>query len=210
MNLKYKGVKMAENIESNPFIDVTVFLFFEDIADKQGVEGFTNYMVSQAESLAKAVPEEEYETWDDFANSVAAGESVFSSFEKIKQISNNGFVTEICPFSNAIREYIRRLGSFNQVHLEATNHYNNTVQPSAAFSSCMMHQTYRQEVAKRIKIAGKPLNYAQIAAKAYTGDVAMPPEAWKRVLLSKAGVSETQGYMEMRENSCLYVLYADE
>ncbi len=201
---------VAEEINSNPFIDVSVFLFFEDIADKQGVEGFTNYMISQAESLAKAVPEEEYETWDDFANAVSAGESVFSSFEGIKQISSNGFVTEICPFSNAIREYIKRLGNFNKVHQEATDHYNNTVQPSAAFSACMMHQTYRQEVAKRIKIGGKPLNYAQIAAKAYTGHVAMPPEAWKKVLLSKAGVSETQGYMEMRENACLYVLYAQD
>ena len=43
---------MAETIESNPFVDVSVFLFFEDISDKQGVEGFTNYIVGQAKSLA--------------------------------------------------------------------------------------------------------------------------------------------------------------
>lgn len=201
---------MAKNINSNSFIDVSVFLFFEDIADKQGVEGFTNYIIGQAESLAKSIPQEEYETWEDFTNAVVAGESVFSSFERIKQISDNGFVTEICPFENAIREYIKRLGNFNMVHMEATDHYNNTVQPSAAQSSCMMHQTYRQEVAKRIKIAGKSLNYAQIAAKSYAGNVSLPPASWKKVLLEKAGVSETQGYMEMRENACLYALFVDE
>ncbi len=201
---------MAENIESNPFVDVSVFLFFEDISDKQGVEGFTNYMVGQAESLAKSVPEEEYDTWEDFANAVSNRESVFSSFESIKQISKNGFVTNICPFSKAIREYIKRIGNFNPVHVEATDHYNHTIQPSAAHSACMMHQTYRREVAKRIKIGGKPLQYAQIGAKAYTGYIALPPESWKKVLLEKAGISETQGFMEMRDNSCLYLLYVEE
>ena len=198
---------MAETIASNPFVDVSVFLFFEDISDKQGVEGFTNYIVGQAKSLAKSVPEEEYDTWEDFTNAVVNGESVLSSFENIKQISSNGFVTNVCPFAKAIREYIKRLGNFNPVHMEATDHYNHTIQPSAAHSACMMHQTYRNEVAKRIKIGGKPLQYAQIAAKAYTGKIALPPGSWKKVLLEKAGISETQGFMEMRENSCLYVLY---
>lgn len=201
---------MTEAIASNPFVDVSVFLFFEDISDKQGVEGFTNYIVGQAKSLAKSVPEEEYDNWEDFANAVVNGESVLSSFENIKQISSNGFVTKVCPFAKAIREYIKRLGNFNPVHMEATDHYNHTIQPSAAHSACMMHQTYRNEVAKRIKIGGKPLQYAQIAAKAYTGKIALPPESWKKVLLEKAGISETQGFMEMRENSCLYVLYVQE
>jgi hypothetical protein len=201
---------MAETIASNPFVDVSVFLFFEDISDKQGVEGFTNYIVGQAKSLAKSVPEEEYDNWEDFANAVVNGESVLSSFENIKQISANGFVTKVCPFAKAIREYIKRLGNFNPVHMEATDHYNHTIQPSAAHSACMMHQTYRNEVAKRIKIGGKPLQYAQIAAKAYTGKIALPPESWKKVLLEKAGISETQGFMEMRENSCLYVLYVQD
>ena len=201
---------MAETIASNPFVDVSVFLFFEDISDKQGVEGFTNYIVGQAKSLAKSVPEEEYDTWEDFTNAVVNGESVLSSFENIKQISSNGFVTNVCPFSKAIREYIKRLGNFNPVHMEATDHYNHTIQPSAAHSACMMHQTYRNEVAKRIKIGGKPLQYAQIAAKAYTGKISLPPESWKKVLLEKAGISETQGFMEMRENSCLYVLYIQD
>ncbi|SFM15560.1 hypothetical protein [Methanolobus profundi] len=201
---------MAENIGSNPFVDVSVYLFFEDISDKQGVEGFTNYMVGQAESLAKSVPEEEYKTWDDFVNAVTNGESVLSSFEHIGQISEYGFVTKVCPFSKAIREYIKRIGNFNPVHMEATDHYNHTIQPSAAHSACMMHQTYRKEVAKRIRIGGKPLQYAQIAAKAYTGKIALPPESWKKVLLEKAGISETQGFMEMRENSCLYLLYVED
>jgi hypothetical protein len=201
---------MAETIASNPFVDVSVFLFFEDISDKQGVEGFTNYIVGQAKSLARSVPEEEYNNWEEFANAVVNGESVLSSFENIKQISPNGFVTKVCPFSKAISEYIKRLGNFNPVHMEATDHYNHTIQPSAAHSACMMHQTYRNEVAKRIKIGGKPLEYAQIAAKAYTGKIALPPESWKKVLLEKAGISETQGFMEMRENSCLYVLYVHD
>jgi hypothetical protein len=167
-------------------------------------------MVGQAESLAKSVPEEEYRTWDDFANAVINGESVLSSFEHIGQISKFGFVTKVCPFSKAIREYIKRIGNFNPVHMEATDHFNHTIQPSAAHSACMMHQTYRKEVAKRIKIDGKPLQYAQIAAKAYTGKIALPPESWKKVLLEKAGITETQGFMEMRENSCLYLLYVEE
>jgi len=200
---------MAKELSSNPFIDVSVYLFFEDIADKQGVEGFTNYMIGQAKSLARSVPTEVYDTWEEFVEAAKNGDSVFSSFEKVDHPQGNCFVTKECPFTVGIKEYIKRLGDFSKVHMDATKHYNNTVQPSAAFSKCILHQTYRQEVANRITIEGKPLRYAQIATKGYTGDVVTPPSNWERVLLEKGGITQTEAYMLLRANDCLYLLYVD-
>ena len=58
------GKMRATLIANNPFVDVAAHLFLEDIADKQGAAGMNTYLMSLATSLAKSMPEEEYDTWD--------------------------------------------------------------------------------------------------------------------------------------------------
>ncbi len=61
-------------IDDNPLVDVAAYLFLEDIADKQGAAGMNTYLMSLATSLAKSMPEEEYNTWDDFLTALIKGE----------------------------------------------------------------------------------------------------------------------------------------
>ena len=51
-----------------------IFRFLEDIADKQGASGMNTYLMSLASSLAKSMPEEAHETWEDFMEALKNGD----------------------------------------------------------------------------------------------------------------------------------------
>src|SRR5256712_11929519 len=89
------GVDMATEpardrlIESNPFVDVATHLFLEDIADKQGASGLNNYLMSLATNLAKSMPEEEDDTWDEFLEALKSGNSILTAFEEVFMPTKN-------------------------------------------------------------------------------------------------------------------------
>jgi hypothetical protein len=186
-------------IDDNPFVDVAAYLFLEDIADKQGASGMNNYLVSLATSLAKSMPEEEYETWEEFVESLQKGESIMSAFENVVMATPHCLVTTECPFQKGWEEYTRRIGSFSKIHYDVAEYYNSTVKPGAVDSQCIIHQTFRSAASERIRVAGKPVKYAQVAA--------ISPEEWLPILLEKSGISHTMLNMIMRNNACLWILY---
>ncbi len=196
-----------ELIEDNPFVDVAAFLFLEDIADKQGAAGMNNYLMSLATSLAKSMPEEKYDTWDDFLDAVKRGESTISTFENIITPTGNCIVTTKCPFSRAWSEYTRRIGHFSKIHYDVAEYYNNTVKPGAIDTMCIIHQTFRNAASERIRVGGKPVKYAQIACVSPEGAKKITPEEWLPILLEKAGITKTEMNMALRNNTCLWILY---
>ncbi len=193
----------------NPFVDVAAYLFLEDIGDKQGAAGMNNYLMSLATSLAKSTPKEEDRSWDDFKESLEKGESIISSFEEVKCPTNNCVVTETCPFTRGWQEYTKRIGEFAGIHIEVAEYYNATVKPGAVDSQCIIHQTFRNAAAKRIKVGGKTVRYAQIEAVTPNADSKRAPDEWLPILLERAGVTETELNMTMRNNDCVWILYTD-
>ncbi|MFH0815490.1 MAG: hypothetical protein V1934_01555 [Methanobacteriota archaeon] len=194
-------------IDDNPFVDVAAYLFLEDIADKQGASGMNNYLVSLATSLAKSMPEEEYETWEEFVESLQKGESIISAFENVVMATPHCLVTTECPFQKGWEEYTRRIGSFSKIHYDVAEYYNSTVKPGAVDSQCIIHQTFRSAASERIRVAGKPVKYAQVAAISPGGNKKVAPEEWLPILLEKSGISHTMLNMIMRNNACLWILY---
>jgi len=194
-------------IDDNPFVDVAAYLFLEDIADKQGASGMNNYLVSLATSLAKSMPEEEYDNWEEFVESLQKGESIISAFETVVMATPHCVVTTECPFQKGWEEYTKRIGSFSKIHYDVAEYYNATVKPGAVDSQCIIHQTFRNAAAERIKVQGKPVKYAQIAAVSPGGNKKVAPEEWMPILLEKAGISHTMLNMIMRNNACLWLLY---
>jgi hypothetical protein len=194
-------------IDDNPFVDVAAYLFLEDIADKQGASGMNNYLVSLATSLAKSMPEEEYETWEEFVESLQKGESIMSAFENVVMATPHCLVTTECPFQKGWEEYTRRIGSFSKIHYDVAEYYNSTVKPGAVDSQCIIHQTFRSAASERIRVAGKPVKYAQVAAISPGGNKKVAPEEWLPILLEKSGISHTMLNMIMRNNACLWILY---
>lgn len=196
-------------IESNPFVDVATHLFLEDIADKQGASGLNNYLMSLATNLAKSMPEEEYDTWDELLDALKSGNSILTAFEDVFMPTKNCVVTRRSPFERGWQEYIKRVGTFSRIHQEVAEYYNSTVKPTSINSLNIIHQTFRAAAAERITVGGRQVKYAQIATVWTDGEKKIVPDEWLPILLQKAGISRTELNMLLRNNSDVWLLYTD-
>lgn len=207
--MKDKDERGTTLIEDNPLVDVAAYLFLEDIADKQGASGMNTYLMSLATSLAKSMPEEEYNSWEDFLGALRKGESIISSFEVLKTRTENCIVTQECPFARGWVEYTKRIGSFSTMHYEVAEFYNSNVKPGAINTCCIIHQTFRNAAVERIRVAGRPVKYAQIAAVWSDGVKVIAPDEWLPILLEKAKITKTELNMMLRNNADIFVLYME-
>ncbi|TLZ52046.1 MAG: hypothetical protein E6K18_03600 [Methanobacteriota archaeon] len=196
-------------IESNPFVDVATHLFLEDIADKQGASGLNNYLMSLATNLAKSMPEEEYDTWDEFLEALKSGNSILTTFEEVFMPTKNCVVTRRSPFERGWQEYVKRVGSFSRIHEEVAEYYNSAVKPTAINSLHIIHQTFRAAASDRITVGGKRVKYAQVATVWTDGEKKIVPDEWLPVLLQKAGISRTELNMLLRNNADVWLLYTE-
>ena len=194
-------------INDNPFVDIAAYLFLEDIADKQGAPGMNNYLVSLAYSLARAMPFEEYASWEDFVDAIKNGESILSAFEKIEPISNYCMVTKENPFARGWEEYTKRIGEFPKIHKEVAEYYNSTVTPTAIDTQDVIIQSYRKAAAERIRVSGRPIGVAHIATVSTDSSKKVTPKEWLPLLLEKAQITQTQLNMIMRNNASVWIVY---
>lgn len=196
-------------VDNNPVVDVAAFLFLEDIADKQGEAGMNNYLMSLAASLAKTMPEEEYDTWEDFQEAMKNGESSLSVFEEIINPTPYCFVTTTCPYERGIGEYRRRIGELAPQHFNVAEYYNNTIKPGALDTCCVIHETFRQFATERIKVNGLNIKYAQISNVRSDGRHMRAPDEWLPIILEKANLSSTKLNMLQRSNACIWLIYPE-
>ena len=207
---KAEEIGEKEYLESNSLVDVSAFLFLEDIADKQGEGGMASYLISLASSLAKSMPEEEYETWDDFLTALQNGQSILSTFEKITLVTKNCIATEPCPFERGLKEYAKRIGKLNPQHYQVAEYFNATVHPGALNTCCVIHETYRTFAAERIRVGGKQVRVAQISNALDDGTHSRVPDEWLPIVLEKAGISMTKLNMLQRNNACIWMVYTTD
>ncbi|UCH88654.1 MAG: hypothetical protein JSV49_10440 [Thermoplasmata archaeon] len=197
-------------IGSNPFVDVAAFLFLEDIADKQGEAGMNNYLISLASSLAKSMPAEEYNTWEEFLDAIKRGESILTTFESTITPTDNCMVTTTCPFTKGLKEYTKRIGELAQVHFNVAEYYNHNVKPGALTTCCVICQSFRNFACERIKVEGKSVRYSQLSNVLFNGTHKVAPEEWLPILLEKSGISKTKLNMLQRSNDCIWMLYSED
>lgn len=197
--------------QSNPFVDVSAFLFLEDIADKQGEAGMNNYLISLASSLARSMPEEEYDTWEEFLAAITSGESILTAFE-IETITptENCMVSVICPYTKGLKEYTKRIGELSQVHFNVAEYYNHNVKPGALTTCCVICQSFRNFACERISVAGKTVKYAQLSNVLFNGTHKVAPDEWLPILLEKGGISKTKLNMLQRSNDCIWLVYLED
>ncbi len=197
----------AQELPTNPFVDVAMILFLEDIAEKQRVEGLLTYMINQGVALAEAMPPEDYLSWDDFIGALNEGRSIFSALEGTQVFSRYVLVTPVNPFHEAYATYIRLMGELLPAHRDVVELYNGRVQNSAVESMSIIHQAFRRALIRRITVAGQPVRYAELGVKGYDGVIKIAPEGWLEVLLEKAEITATQLQMGIRQNSNVILLY---
>ena len=193
-------------VDSNPFVDIATHLFLEDLASKVGVAGLNNYLISLANNLAANMPEEEYETWDEFLEALKNGHSILSSFEDVNAVTKHCLVTRRSPFERGWREYAKRVGAFSKVHREVAEYYNSKVKSTAVNSLHIILHSFRDAASKRIRVSGKPLKYEQIATVWVDGERKVAGDDRLNGLLKKAGISRTRLGMLLRNNADVWLL----
>jgi len=196
-------------IDDNPLVDIAGLMFLEDIADKQGEAGMTNYLVSLASSLAKSMPEEEYESWDRFLDSLRNRESILTTFDNVITPTETCVATYLCPFERGVSEYTARIGELPNLHKSVAEHFNNTVKPSTVNTCCVICQSYRNFAASRIKVKKKPVRYAQISVSNF-GNHIQAPDEWLPILLERADISKTRLNMLERKSACTWMVYQED
>ncbi len=196
-------------IDSNPFVDIATHLFLEDLASKVGVAGLNNYLISLANNLAASMPEEEYESWDEFLDALKNGHSILSSFEDVHAVTKHCMATRRSPFERGWREYAKRVGAFSKVHREVADYYNAKVKPTAVNSLHIILQTFRDAASKRIRVGGKPMRYEQIATVWVDGERKVAADDRLPSLLKRAGITKTRLGMLLRNNADVWLLTTD-
>ena len=196
-------------IDSNPFVDIATHLFLEDLASKVGVAGLNNYLISLANNLAANMPEEEYETWDEFLEALKNGHSILSSFEDVHAVTKHCVVTRRSPFERGWREYAKRVGAFSKVHKEVAEYYNAKVKSTAVNSLHIILQTFRDAASRRIRVGGKTLRYEQIATVWVDGERKVAGDDRLPGLLKRAGISRIRLGMLLRNNADVWLLATD-
>ena len=192
--------------EGNPFVEIATHLFLEDLAGKVGVAGLNNYLVSLAKNLAEAMPREEYGTWSEFLAALRDGQSILSTFEEVRPVTDRCMSTPRSPFERGWREYAKRVGSFAPVHKEVAAYYNHKVRPTAVTSMHIVLHTFREAAAARVRIGDAGVRYEPVAAAWVDGDVQLPEEPRLESLLKRAGISRTKLGMLLRNHSDVWIL----
>ena len=196
-------------IDSNPFVDIATHLFLEDLASKVGIAGLNNYLISLANNLAASMPEEDYETWDEFLEALRNGHSILSSFEDVQAVTKHCVVTRRSPFERGWREYAKRVGAFSKVHREVAEYYNAKTKSTAVNSLHIILQTFRAAASRRIHVAGKALRYEQMATVWVDGERNVVGDDRLPGLMKRAGISKTRLGMLLRNNADVWVLTAE-
>src|SRR5881296_1147604 len=166
--------------ESNPFVEIATHLFLEDIATKVGIAGLNNYLVALAKNLAASMPKEEYATWPEFLSALSTGQSILSTFEEVRPVTDHCMSTYRSPFERGWREYAKRVGAFSPVHREAA--------------------------AARVNVGKDGVRYEPVASAWVDGNVQVPDGPKLESLLKRAGISRTRLGMLMRNHSDVWLL----
>lgn len=192
--------------DSNPFVEIATHLFLEDLADKVGVAGLNNYLISLAKNLANAMPREEYGTWTEFLEALREGQSILSTFEDVRPVTERCMSTLHSPFERGWREYAKRVGSFAPVHREVAAYYNDKVRPTAVTSVHIVVHTFRETAASRVHVGKDGVRYAPVASTWVDGEVQLPEGPKLESLLKRAGISRTKLGMLLRNHSDVWLL----
>jgi len=192
--------------ESNPFVEIATHLFLEDIAAKVGVGGLNNYLLSLARNLANSMPKEEYATWPEFLSALTTGQSILSTFEEVRPVTEHCMSTLRSPFERGWREYAKRVGAFAPVHREVAQYYNHKVRPTAVTSVHVVLHTFREVAAARVRVGDRVVRYEPIATTWVDGEVQLPEDAKLEPLLKRAGISRTKLGMLLRNHSDVWLI----
>src|SRR2546428_64149 len=159
-----------------------------------------------AKNITASMPKEEYATWPEFLSALSTGQSILSTFEEVRPVTDHCMSTYRSPFERGWREYAKRVGAFSPVHREVAEYYNHKVRPTAVTSIHVVLHTFREAAAARVNVGKDGVRYEPVASAWVDGNVQVPEGPKLESLLKRAGISRTRLGMLMRNPPDLWLL----
>ena len=106
-----------------------------------------------------------------------------------------------CVFEPTIMRIRYTVGELPRADRAVAEEYNNTVRDTAVCNFCVIHQRFREEVAKNITIADQMLDCVQLANRGFIGDTKIAED-----LLRKIDQSPEYVRSLLRNYACVYAI----
>ena len=194
-------------------LDVALVSLIQDMSEKAGVEGTIQYWARVGESLAKRMGKEAYMGWPSFNVALREGRTAFSIEGNVTALTDLaitdvdgdvvGYIYALkdCVFEPTIMRIRYTVGELPRADRAVAEEYNNTVRDTAVCNFCVIHQRFREEVAKNITIADQMLDCIQLANRGFIGETKIAEDHLRRIDQSPEYVRSL-----LRNYACVYAI----
>lgn len=194
-------------------LDVALVSLIQDMSEKAGVEGTIQYWARVGESLAKRMGKEAYMGWPSFNVALREGRTAFSIEGAVTALTDLAitdvdgdvvgyiYALETCVFNPTIVRIRYSVGELPRADSAVAEEYNNSVRDTAVCNFCVIHQRFREEVAKNISIADQGLDCVQLANRGFTGETKIADDALKNI-----GINSEYVRSLLRNYACVYAI----
>ncbi|MCD6462024.1 MAG: hypothetical protein J7L61_04710 [Thermoplasmata archaeon] len=194
-------------------LDVALVSLIQDMSEKAGVEGTIQYWLRVGESLANRMGREAYMGWPSFNVALREGRTAYSIEGKVTALTDLAitdvdgdvvgyiYANEQCVFVPTIIRVRYSVGDVPKADQAVAEEYNNSIRNTAVCNFCVIHQKFREEVARNITVADQPLECYQLANRGFTGETKIAED-----YLKKLGINPEYVRSLLRNYSCVYAL----
>ena len=192
-------------------LDVALMALIQDMSEKAGVEGTIQYWYRVGENLSQRMGKEAYMGWPSFNVAMREGRTSYSIEGEIIPITDLAITDvdgDVVGYIYALRKCVFQptqlrirfsVGEIPKADKIVADEFNNTVRDTAVNNFCVLHQKFREEVAKNIVIAGQSLECHQLANRGFIGETKTNTESLKRL-----GINPEYVRSLLRNYSCVY------
>lgn len=194
-------------------LDVALISLIQDMSEKAGIEGTIQYWTRVGENMANRMGKEAYMGWPSFNVALREGRTAFSIEGDVIALTDLAITDEdgdvvgyiyalrTCVFTPTIYRIMDSIGEMPSADKDVANEYNDTVRDTAVCNFCVIHQKFREEVAKNITIAGQTLECLQLADRGFEGETKIAVDA-----LRKIGIDPEYVRSLLRNYACVYAV----
>ena len=194
-------------------LDVALVSLIQDMSEKAGVDGTIQYWQRVGENLARRIGKEAYMGWPSFNVALREGRTGFSIEGDVIPLTDLA-VTDVdgdvvgyiyalkqCVFVPTILRVRYSVGELPRADRAVAEEYNNSVHDIAVCNFCVIHEKFREEVAKNITIAGQHLESLLLATRGFTGETKISERNLKNLLINPEHVRSL-----LRNYECVYAI----
>lgn len=194
-------------------LDVALVSLIQDMSEKAGVDGTIQYWQRVGENLARRIGKEAYMGWPSFNVALREGRTGFSIEGDVTPLTDLAitdvdgdvvgyiYALQQCVFVPTILRVRYSVGELPRADRAVAEEYNNSVHDIAVCNFCVIHEKFREEVAKNITIAGQHLESLLLATRGFTGETKISERN-----LEKLGINPEHVRALLRNYECVYAI----